>query len=141
MASTPFLQQDALRPLVQRMPADQRAAAACVCRAWRDACQSPEVWTTITLGEGSGVECAVTPAVVLQLVKRSRGKLLALDVSGCESLDVAALLAATAHAPLMTEFRAPNIGQGGDLTWSWEELQQAPPPRYCSSYFIEAAGR
>ena len=56
------------------LPADARARAALVCRAWRDAIAEPSVWTRLDLSLASGVTVAVTDAVLRGAAARARGR-------------------------------------------------------------------
>ena len=60
------------------VPADARARAALVCRAWRDAIAEPSVWARLDLSPASGVTVAVTDAVLRGAAARAQGQLAAI---------------------------------------------------------------
>ena len=74
------------------MPADARARAALVCRAWRDALAEPSVWARLDLLPTSGVTVALSEALLRGAAARAHGQLTALSLNCCEELPQAALL-------------------------------------------------
>ena len=63
------------------VPADARARAALVCRAWRDAIAEPRVWTHLDLLPSSGVRVPVTDTVLRGAAARARGQIEMLSLS------------------------------------------------------------
>jgi hypothetical protein len=83
------------REVLRALPADQRARAACVSRAWRAAVADPAAWTRLDL---SGMTCRVDDAAaLLAAAARAHGRLEALDVPGRVTFQ-ALLAVATANA-------------------------------------------
>ena len=78
--------------IFRRVPADQRARVALVCRAWRDAVADPDAWVRLNLSWKSGVSVAVTDATLRAVAARANGGLCELHVNGCDALTPAALL-------------------------------------------------
>jgi hypothetical protein len=70
-----------VRDIFLHMPADQRARAACVCRAWREALADPALWLRLDLSVSSGVTCRVDGAALRYAAARARGGLEALDIT------------------------------------------------------------
>jgi hypothetical protein len=75
------------------LPADASARAACVCRGWRVTLDEVSLWTRLDVSPSSGVAVRVTDAVLAGAAAKARGRLAALDVSGCEAVTFTALLA------------------------------------------------
>jgi hypothetical protein len=75
------------------LPADARARAACVCRAWHTTLLEPSLWTRLSFSSpSSGVTCAVTETALAGAAAKARGRLQALDVSGCDAITLDDLL-------------------------------------------------
>ena len=76
------------------VPADQRARAALVCRAWRDALADPAAWTVLDLStvEWSGVTLQVTDATLRAAAARANGRLCELYLDNRDALTPAVLL-------------------------------------------------
>ena len=72
----PFL----LHEVISRLPADARARAACVCRAWHVALADPALWTRLDLTRKAGVTCPLNEAALLAAAARAQGRLEALAV-------------------------------------------------------------
>jgi len=103
MAEDDALPPTAVREILLRVPADQRARSACVCRAWRDVVADPALWTVLDLRAASGFGVRVTRELVLAAVARAQGRLEVLNVAPRmrDRLLFPALLAvATANATL-----------------------------------------
>jgi hypothetical protein len=123
-----------------RMPADARARAACVCRAWRAELSEHSLWLRLNLSPECGVaRTRVTDALLRGAAAKARGGLTALDVSECPQLTHAGLLeVVTANAGALTELRlvirAPYVTreQLGAL------LGAAPLLRECHADVMEA---
>jgi hypothetical protein len=65
------------------LPADARARAATVCRAWRDALRGREAWTRLDLSMSSGVpERTRTGNFLREAAARALGGLTHLDLTG-----------------------------------------------------------
>ena len=63
------------------LPADARARAAVICRAWRAAVAEPSLWTRLDLSIASGVKHPVSDAVLRGAAALARGALEVLDLS------------------------------------------------------------
>ena len=76
------------------VPADARARAGLVSRAWRDAIAEPTVWTRLDLSPRSGVLQPVTDALLRGAAARARGQLTTLRLEECdaEAVSVAVVL-------------------------------------------------
>jgi hypothetical protein len=78
-----------------------------VCHAWYTAVSDVSLWTRLNLSLSSGVTRRVTDAFLLAVTAKARGALQALDVTDCDSITEATLLAvATANAGALRELRA-----------------------------------
>ena len=75
-----------------RVPADQRARVALVCRAWRDALADPAAWAVLDLSLRSGITVAVTDATLRGAAARANGRLRELVLDGCDAVTPAARL-------------------------------------------------
>lgn len=65
------------------LPADQRAQAACVCRAWRAVLADPALWLRLDFSVGRwGVSLGRNNVALRAACARARGGLEALDVTG-----------------------------------------------------------
>ena len=95
--------------ILQRLPADARARAACVCRAWRTAAADPALWLRLDLSTTSGVTCRVNEAAVRAAAARARGGLEALDVWGRQSWWGALRAVAAANAASLRELRMSRL--------------------------------
>jgi hypothetical protein len=86
-----------VRALFARLPVDARLACARVCRSWHAALADDMMWARLDLSAGSGgLKYAATACDSLLRVAaaRARGRLAALDVSGCTYITFEALLEA-----------------------------------------------
>jgi hypothetical protein len=91
-----------------RLPADERARAKLVSRGWLSMMSDVCLWTRLDLSPTSGVRVHVTDAVLRAAAgfARRAGGLTALDVSGCNEIKHAALLAVVkANAGSLRELR------------------------------------
>ena len=68
------------------MPADARARAALVCRAWRALTGERSLWTTLDLSPESGVPHPVSDAVLRGAAARAGGQLAVLNLNDCNQL-------------------------------------------------------
>ena len=75
-----------LRDIFLRLPADERARAACVCPLWRTAMADPALWLRLDLSAASGVTCHVDSDAARAAAARARGGLQALNVAACDEL-------------------------------------------------------
>ena len=89
------------------VPADARARAALVCRAWRDLTGERSLWTTLGLSAKSGVLQPVSDARFRGAAARASGQLSVLHADGCEELTQAAML----------EVLMANAGSLRELSW------------------------
>jgi hypothetical protein len=91
-----------------RTPMDARARAAAVCKAWCGVLAERSLWLRLDLSPAGGVaRDRVTDALLRGAAGKASGGLTALDVSDCELLTHATLLAVvTANAGALTELRA-----------------------------------
>ena len=70
-----------LREVLLRLPVDERARAAAVCRTWRDLLSDCSLWTRLDLSEAGGVAFTrVTDAMLRGAVAKAGGGLTALSV-------------------------------------------------------------
>ena len=108
------------------VPADARARAALVCRAWRDAIAEPSVWAQLDLDMMSVVTVAFTDAVLRGAAARAQGQLTSLLLRCSEQLSIAAVLdVVTANAGSLRELTCWS--EITDITndnriWTFEEV-------------------
>jgi hypothetical protein len=113
------------------LPADARARAGAVCRAWRDATSERSLWTALDLSAAAGISVQATDAVLLAAAAKAGGRLRLLDVTGCSRVSHEALLAvASANAGALRELRA-----------SGRCPQQSPPGLDACAALLRAAPR
>ena len=107
------------------VPADARARAALVCRAWRDAVTEPSAWARLDLLPTSGVTIALTDAVLRGAAARAQGQLSAILLQSCDELSYAALLeVVTAHAGSLRELTCwSGTGRTGAIIRTVEEVE------------------
>ena len=116
-------------PLVHRiflaLRVDERARAACVCRAWRDAIAEPELWAELDLGDApSGL--VVSDAALRAFATRAQGHLRLLRVGYIRKEPHALLALVAANGQSLRELQ---VGESrgpvglGDL----EALARAAP--------------
>jgi hypothetical protein len=86
-----------MQHVLSLLPADTRARAAAVCRAWRAAVGERALWTSLDLSPASGVARAVTDALLRAAAAQARGQLRSLDVSLCDHVSFPELLATLAQ--------------------------------------------
>ena len=67
------------------LPADARARAGLVSRAWRDAIAEPTVWTRLDLSPRSGVAQPASDALLRGAAARARGQLISLCLEECDA--------------------------------------------------------
>jgi hypothetical protein len=118
-----------------RLPVDERARCACVCRGWRAVMREPSLWTRLDLSPSSGVRVRVTGAVLQRASGLARGTLQALDVSGCDERIARDLLAVlTANAGALSELRVCH-GRYKELSLATTGalLRAAPRLRVCDA--------
>ena len=127
-----------LPPALQRiifalLPADAKARAACVCRAWRDAIAEPLLWQSVDLSvDPGGVRCAVTDAVLQAVMALSGGTLHTLNLNGRidrVSFETVAALAAAGSLRVL-QMREPDEFDAEYDGWElehWEDLLEAAP--------------
>ena len=72
------------------IPADARARAGLVSRAWRDAIAEPTVWTRLDLSPRSGVAQPVSAATLHGAAARAHGQLETLCLEECDEDAVSA---------------------------------------------------
>jgi hypothetical protein len=128
------------------LPADARARAACVCRAWRAVVDEPRLWTRLDLSPCSGVAVHVSEGVLEGAVAKARGQLAALDVCGCDDVSFDALLGVVqAHGGTLRELGAGvsyDNGDDGPQTLdaaSIDLLLQAAPQLACLHAEVRAS--
>ena len=83
------------------LPADARARAAVVCRAWRAAVAQPSLWTRLDLSPSSGVKRPVSNAALRGAAARARGTLKVLVLDECYTAHAAQLEVIAANAGAM----------------------------------------
>ena len=107
------------------VPADARARAALVCRAWRDALAEPSVWARLDLLPTSGVTVALTDALLRGAATRAQGQLAVMLVNWIQELSNAAVLeVVTANASSMRELTCLAVGDVGNRIWNLEEVEE-----------------
>ena len=74
------------------VPADERARAALVCRAWHVTVSDPQLWTVLDLSPASGVAQPVSDATLRGAAALAHGGLTALRLDGCVELTARARL-------------------------------------------------
>jgi hypothetical protein len=83
------------------LPADARLRSAAVCRAWRAALADPALWARLALPAGRASDALLRTAV-----GRARGALRSLDLSACDTISHATLIAVvTASGATLRELR------------------------------------
>ena len=92
------------------VPADARARAALVCRAWRDTVIDPRLWTVLDLSRASGMPWNVPDATLRGAAALARGGLTALCLHDCRAVTQAARL----------EVVTANAGSLRELSCSYE---------------------
>jgi hypothetical protein len=105
------------RDIFSRLPADERARAACVCPAWRVAVADPALWRRLDLSRGSGVTCRVDDAALRAAAARAQGGLEALNVPlhvyGAHPLSWAALHeVVAANGASLRQLSTLRVGDG-----------------------------
>ena len=86
------------------VPADARARAALVCRAWRDTVSDASLWTVLDLSPASGVAQPVSDATLRGAAALARGGLTTLCLNNCDALTQEARLeVVTANAGSLRE--------------------------------------
>ena len=113
------------------MPADARALAALVCRAWRDAVAEPSLWTRLDLSPASGVSVATTDAVLRGAAARARGQLTALVLSDRRT--------AVFSADTVVEVLAANAGSLREL--HWVHTEKSDRLRFLPARIVERLAR
>ena len=128
--------------ILRLLPADQRARAALVCRAWRAALSEACAWAVLDVSPASGFAAPLSADTLRLLAARAGGRLAVLNVSGCTDVDLDALLeVATANAATLRELTCVDLlrvgqlrGQLGGLTYAFflgvdtiEALARAAP--------------
>jgi hypothetical protein len=95
------------------LPLDARLRCAMVSRGWRVTFSERSLWARLDLSPASGLaRAAVTDALLSAAAARAGGQLQALDVSGCERITSATLLAAVrANADALQALRACTVGE------------------------------
>lgn len=83
--------------ILRLLPADQRARAALVARAWRDAAAQPSLWTELDLSLASGVTTRINDDSLRALAARAPGQLTVLNLNGCEGVTHQAVVAVVRH--------------------------------------------
>jgi hypothetical protein len=131
---TDALEPALLRDIFGRLPADQRARAACVSCAWRDALADPALWRRLDLTARCGVACRVGDAALRAAAARARGSLEALDVSGHTLTWHVLCAVAAANAASLRELRVsrfdvsvPNGVRAADQTPDVRALLSVAP--------------
>ena len=81
-----------VRRVLTFVPADARARAALVCRAWRDTVADARLWTVLDLSPASGVAQPVSDATLRGAAALARGQLTVLCLDDCEQVTRAARL-------------------------------------------------
>ena len=133
MAEDDALPPAAVREILLRLPADQRARAACVCRRWREVVADPALWTVLDLRRASGMTVRLTPERLLAAAARAQGRLEVLSVTKSVELFPSLLAVVTANAGTLRELRTLSCGaydwwEGqGEVVRGVDELQALLP--------------
>ena len=129
------------------VPADARARAALVCRAWRDAIAEPSVWARLDLlSPTSGVTVELSDALLRGAATRAHGQLSALLLNWCYELSTAAVLEVVAsNAGSLRELTCwSNIVELADYpilaVYEVEELARAAPQLRVLNVDVKASG-
>ena len=92
------------------VPADARARAALVCRAWRDVIADASLWTVLDLSPTSGVAQPVADATLRGAAALARGGLTVLCLDDCVELsEEARLEVVTANAGSLRELSCVSV--------------------------------
>ncbi len=111
-----------------RLPADERARCALVCRGWRATVAHASLWRRLDLSPSSGVSVAVTDTVLFAAAALARGGLASLDVFDCDSVTHEARLAvARANVGTLKRLRLSSSWQFDDTSSDLEALLAAVP--------------
>jgi hypothetical protein len=95
-----------LQSVLARLPADARARACVVCRAWNAALAERSLWSRLDLSPASGVAVAVTNAALRAAAARAGKQLLELDLNERSGVGYDAVLAVvTASGAALRELR------------------------------------
>ena len=93
-----------VRHILSYVPADARARASLVCRAWRDTVADARLWTVLDLSHASGVVQPVSNATPRGAAALARGRLTVLCLDDCYAVtDEARLEVVTANAGSLRE--------------------------------------
>ena len=100
-----------LREVLLRLPVDERAHAAAVCRTWRDLLSDRSLWTRLDLSDAGGVaRTRVTDALLRGAAAKAGGGLTALSVNLLLSpLTDALMEVCAANSEALTELRCGDI--------------------------------
>jgi hypothetical protein len=82
--------------IFERLPVDARTRAKCVSTGWAATLADVRLWMRLDLSAASGVTCTINDAALRGAAGLARGRLTALDVSGCWRVTPQALLAVVA---------------------------------------------
>lgn len=107
------------RKVFKRLPADQRARAALVCRRWRAALADPSLWTKLDLSSGGGVVCRVYGDVLRAAAARACGGLVALAVPLSDILFAPLLAVVAENATTL-----PELSLDGRALFNQRELNE-----------------
>ena len=98
--------------ILSRLPADERARTALVCRFWRSTVADASLWTVLDLSPASGVAQPVTDATLRGAAALARGGLTVLCLDGCYRLSQEAQLeVVTANAGSLRELSCKFIDE------------------------------
>jgi hypothetical protein len=93
--------------ILSLLPVDARLRCREVCRGWRAVLLERSLWLRLDLSKASGLAHPATDALLRAATARAGGQLHALDVSACEGITHACLLAVlAANAGALRELRA-----------------------------------
>ncbi len=115
-----------VRDILLRLPADQRARAACVSRSWRTAMADPALWLRLDLSFASGVTCRVDGAALRAAAARARGGLVTLNVSDRTILWAATRAVVAENDASLRQVRLPGVGNLTTLAQLEALLAAAP---------------
>lgn len=118
------------------LPADARARAALVCRAWRSLLAKPGAWLRLDLSPASGVELPVSDDVLLGAAAKARSGLETLVLDDCRELSPRTLLkVVAANAATLRELRLCFFNEIAEFsplcTWLEKLMIAAPQLTLC----------
>ena len=107
------------------VPADARARAALVCRAWRDTLADARLWTVLDLSPAGGVAQPVSDATLRGAAALARGGLTVLCFDACGELTQEARLeVVTANAGSLRELSCASMDSSEAKYLNFSQVQE-----------------